>query len=159
MNVSWTQIVTAIVAVYGAIMSTVTFVVNRRDKKRKLEVKFSNGSLTYGNKLSELMLFINVSNPGNRAVKINVPRIILPDGKTIVFPNPQSDVKFPHLLEEGRKCMVWAEMKYLAKQLKDAGYSGVINLKADVEAETGKRYTSQKTWKLDIEEWAHSNRA
>jgi len=85
-NINWSQILTAIVAIYGAILSTIIFTSRRREKQRRLKVNFSNGFLTYAHDLSEAMLFITISNPGNRDVTINVPSISLPDGKPLVFP-------------------------------------------------------------------------
>ena len=73
-KISWTQIITAIVAVYGAILSTVTFYMNRKEKIRTLKVSFSNGFLTFDNgSISEGMLFINVANPGFKKVVVNIP--------------------------------------------------------------------------------------
>jgi len=152
--ITWRQIITAVVAVYGAIMATVTFLLRRKEKQRHLKVKFSNGFTPFGQNLGELMLIIEVSNPGYRDVTINVPRIILPDRKSVVFPNPQSDVHFPHKLEEGTKCMVWTEMKELAQNLERNGYTGIIKINADVDDGSGRRYKSMKPWKLNIDKWS-----
>lgn len=153
--ITWPQIITAIVAIYGAIMATVTFFSKRKEKQRRLTVSFSNGFLpSFGADIGELMLFIEISNPGNRSVIINVPRIILPDGNTVVFPSPKSsNVRFPHKLEEGTNCMVWTEMRDLASQLKEKGYQGTVKLKADVADGTGQKYESKKYWKIDIDEY------
>jgi len=96
------------------------------------------------------MLFITISNPGNRDVTINVPTILLPDRKTVVFPNPQSNVNFPYKLEEGTECKLWTEMKDLAMQLKENGYCGTIKLRAKVEDGAGQIYKS-KAWEMDLD--------
>ena len=153
-KVTWPQIITAIVAVYGAIMSTITFIINRKEKIRQISVTFSNGSLVYtSNNRSDLMLFITVANPGNRPVTINVPRIRLPNKRTFVFPNPQSNVNFPHRLEDGADCVIWIDMELLARQLKSSGFKGRIKLIAEVNDATGKIYSSKKKWTLDIDQW------
>ena len=149
--ITWDKIIIAIVAIYGAIMSTITFFSKHKEKQRQLKVSFSNGFTPYGDNLGGLMLIITVSNPGFRDVTINVPRLILSDKKTVVFPNPQSDVRFPHKLEEGTKCIVWTEMKELAQNLKRNGYNGVIKIDADVEDGAGQTYKSEKPWELDVD--------
>lgn len=153
-NINWTQIIVAIVAVYGAILSTITFLYNQKEKIRNLNVVFSNGSIINSSDLGDIMLFITVLNSGSKSAIINVPRIILPDRKTIVFPNPQSNIRFPYKLEEGSKCMIWTDMKGLAKQLCANGYKGKIKLMADVEDGTEKKYVTKKAWRLNIDEWA-----
>ena len=155
MEITWPQIITAIVAVYGAIMATITFFSKRKEKQRRLTVSFSNGFLpSFGAGIGELMLFIEISNPGNRSVVINVPRIILPDGKTVVFPSPKSsNVQFPYKLEEGTNRMVWTEMRDLASQLKENGYQGIVKLKADVKDGAGQKYESKKYWGIDIDKY------
>ena len=145
-------IITAVVAVYGAGLSTYILIRNYREKRRQLTVTFSNGWLTFGPELSKFMLFITIANPGNRTVTINCPHIKLPDGKSMFFPNPMSDVTFPYELKEGKNCRVWIEMELLKRDLIEHGYTGNVNLKARVEDRTGKLYKPKKPWKLNIEE-------
>lgn len=153
---NWPAIITALVAVYGAILSTYTFVTNRREKQRQLLISFSNGFLTYGVDISPPMLFIEVANPGSRTVTVNIPCIKLPDGKSIVFPNPagMSDVTFPHELKEGKSCRLWIEMKELARELVRLGYSDIVKLEAEVRDSVGQVYRSRKPWLLNLQEWA-----
>ena len=148
------QVIVAVVAIYGAVISTITFFSRRNEKQRQLKVRFSNGFTIFGQNFSELMLIIEVSNPGFRDVTINVPSLILPDRKPVVFPNPQSNVRFPYKLEEGTKCMVWTEMKDLAQNLKENGYTGILKIDAEVDDGAGRRYKSRKSWKLNIDKWS-----
>ncbi len=98
------------------------------------------------------MLFITIANPGNRTVTINSPHIKLPDGKSMFFPEPMSDVTFPYELKEGKNCRVWIEMELLRRDLIEHGYTGNVNLNARVEDRTGKLYKPKKPWKLNLEE-------
>jgi len=149
------QIIVAVVAVYGAVFSTITFVSRKKEKKRQLEIKFSNGFLMYGQEPGEFVLFVEVSNPGYRDVTINIPSLILPDKKVVAFIDPyQSDVRFPHKLAEGTNCKVWTEMRDLAQNLKEHGYSGIIEINAKVEDGAGNIYRSRKPWKLNVDEWS-----
>jgi len=146
------QLITACVALYGAGLSTYTFIANRKEKRRHLSVTISNGCLTYGAELSPLMLFITVANPGNRKVTINSPSIQLPNKKTIIFPIPLSNVRFPYELDEGKSCMIWTEMKEIKKQLRSQGYPGSVRIKAKVRDAVDKLYWSKKSWKIDLDE-------
>lgn len=138
----------------GITVPFIIFLLSHRGKYKKLIISFSNGCLTFKWGISELMLIITISNPCNKIITINTPRILLPDGKTVVFPNPQSNVTFPFKLEAGTNCRVWTEMKSLALLLKDNGYKGKINLSADVQDGAANIYKSQKSWKLNIDEWS-----
>lgn len=150
----WDRVIIAIVAVYGAIMSTITFISRSKEKQSQLKVEISNGLIgTAGAGVSEVMLFIEIYNSGYRDVTINVPKIILPNRKIVVFPNPLSDVTFPHRLKEGSSCKVWTELKDLAQNLSEHGYTGIIKINADVYDGAGRRHKSSKPWKLDIDEW------
>lgn len=151
----WTAVVTALVALYGAVLSTYTFIVNRRDKQRQIRVRLSNGLLTYAAETSPAMLFLEAMNPGNRTVVLNSAGIELPGGKTAVFPNSESDVSYPHPLEEGQKCTVWTPMKEFAQTLQSNGFSGKISLTAFFRDQVGNKYRSNAL-NFDIEEWANS---
>ena len=48
------------------------------------------------------MLIIEVTNPGLKTVTINGPHLRLPDGRSLIMPIPNSNIKFPFELEKGR---------------------------------------------------------
>ena len=149
----WTTVVTAAVAVYGAALSTYTLIQNRKEKQRKISVKLSNGFLTSGPELSPAMLLIEATNPGNRTVILNTIGIFLPDGKTVAFPNPQSNVRFPHPLPEGNSCTVWTPLKELAQQLRQEGYSGKVKLVGFYRDQLGTQYKSN-AFAFDMDGWS-----
>lgn len=147
----WPALITALIAVYGAALSTYTFILNLREKQRQVSVSLSGGFLTYRRDVSEPMLFVEIRNPGARTVTINVPAIRLPDGKSMVFLSPDSDVSFPYELKEGGKdCRVWMEMREMARELLRAGYSGKVKVSAEVKDGAGKVYRSKKPYTLDL---------
>lgn len=147
----WPNIVTAIVAFYGAGLSTYTVFANWKDKQRQIKVKLSNGFLG-GPKLSPTMLLIEASNPGNRTVILNSPGITLPDGKTVVFPIPESNVVFPYTIEEGQSCLVWTPMKKFASTLRNEGYKDIVKIVGFYRDQLGKEYRSNK-FDFNIDGW------
>jgi hypothetical protein len=81
----WTTIVTALVAVYGAGLSTYTFYLNKKQTQRHLTITFSQGFRTFGARTSNIMLFFTIANPGFKPVVVNDPHLKLPDGSSIYF--------------------------------------------------------------------------
>ena len=83
MKIEWnwqviTIIITSIVAVYGAILSTLNTIASLRDKQQYLSVVLNNGFITYGPDAGPLMLFIEIANVGSKVVTINSINIKLP---------------------------------------------------------------------------------
>lgn len=103
---NWSVIITAIVAVYGAILSTFNTIANRRDKQQRLSVVLSNGFLTYGPDIGPLMFFIEIANIGSKVVTINSINIKLPKGESVPIINifNPGGASLPYTLEEGKSC-------------------------------------------------------
>jgi len=158
--VGWPEIVIAIIAVHGAVLSTYNFAANRLEKRRVLSISFKKGFLSrsYKKKFltrtdsSPLMLFVTVANPSNRTITVDIPRIKVADA-SLVLPVPQSNIRFPHELREGQNCMVWIEMKELADFLIQNHYQGRVKLLVEVEDDLGKMHRSKAYWRFDVNEW------
>ncbi len=143
-------ILNILLGVYGLGLTTYTVIRSNKEKRRRLNITFSCGFPAHGPDLGPYVLFITVSNPGDRKVTINVPHIELPDGKLIVTPYPLSNVTFPYELEEGKNCLIWVEMKELKRILTKREYTGTVKLRAKVSDGTGKVYKSKKKWDFDV---------
>lgn len=148
----WTNIITAAVALYGAVLSTYMLVSNTREKRRHVKVEIANGFLPRGPELGPPMLLICLTNPGYRSVTIQCPALRLPTGASMVFLEPQSDVRFPHELAEGKNCTVWMEMTSIAQQLVERGITGTVGLVAECSDAVGTTYKS-KAWPFNASEW------
>ena len=150
----WEIVITLLIALYGAILSTYSIWSRRQEQKRKLKV-----SLNYGltlNLLSQgkppLMLILSAVNIGKKTVTLTMMGLILPtkDKKYLAFLHPNSLVSFPYDLIEGKSCSVYAEPKEVANELKQLGYSGKINLKGYYKDAIGSKYISESL-KFDVE--------
>ncbi|MCM3628779.1 hypothetical protein M3194_15655 [Paenibacillus glycanilyticus] len=150
---NWAQIITVGIALYGAVMSTITFVANKKEKTRQLEADITNGFLTYDHGLSGGMLFLTVRNKGYKTASINAPFLLLPNKSKIVFTRPQSNVTFPYKLEEGTDCQIWIEIGDIAEMLYERGYRGEVKLQCGVNENGGKTIYSKKLYKLNIDVW------
>jgi hypothetical protein len=147
-----TAIITAIVAIYGAGLSTYILIKNSKENKRQLTINLEKGFYTSGQGVSTPMLIISIANPGNRAVTIDSPYIELPDRTTLIWPNPLSDVRFPYHLEEGQRCHVRAKMEEVKGELVKNGHSATVKLTAKIRDRTGKVYSARKPLEFDLNE-------
>jgi hypothetical protein len=157
-TIPWPTIVTAIVAVVGALISVYTLWTTRREKKRQVKVELSVGLLTYydGPHTSPAMLVISASNPGHRSVILNSPGIILPNKNKVFFKIPQSDVRYPHELREGVNCTTWTDLSELARTLREEGFSGKVKLVGFYTDAIGSTHKS-KPLGLDVDEWSKNS--
>ena len=151
-NVSWTDIVTAIVAVYGAAMATYTFFTQIVEKRTKIKVQISVGLETAGSYVSGPVVFLSASNPGKKAVTLSSFGFLLSDGNKITPANPRTNVNFPHELLPGKACSISDEAGKLAKTLDKNGYSGIVNIIGFYGDQVGKVYKSKK-YPFDVNDW------
>lgn len=125
----WEKIVFAVVAVYGAALSTFTFIQNRKKANRTIEVTLSFGAFTYGSHLGDQMIFVKAGNVGEKRVRIEGLGLKLPNDKTVVLMNRPEFDRLPHDLEEGTSCSSGAELETLRKQLKAEGFRGSVKVR------------------------------
>jgi len=151
-QITSTEIITAIVAVYGAVLSTIIFIKEQNKHKRYVTIKMSSGFLTYGNDLSDPMLIFEIANPGQKAVTLVGPRIILPDKKNMFFPYIESSMKFPATLEEGKSIQAWIKISDLKSELIRSGYKEKVKLRCCIQDQPGKNYYCKKSLNLDLKE-------
>lgn len=155
-NISWTNIIIALVALYGAVLSTYTLIMNLQKEKFKINVTIAMGFLTlHSGGTSNAMLFLSASNPQQRVTTLSGQGLILPGRKNLIFPSPQSNVSFPHELAPGKSCQIWIEAREIAKSLKSYGFHGKIKLTGFYRDQLNKVYKS-KAYKFNIDEYFHS---
>ncbi len=122
-------VITTIIAVSGAALSTYLAVVARRAKAWVVKVQITNGFLTLHNgDFSDTMLFLTASNPGERPVVLQLPFIRVPNGNNLLLPIDNANVTFPHSLPESEKCMALVATREVAQSLREHGCSGKVKL-------------------------------
>lgn len=151
----WTNIIIAVVAVYGAVISTYTLITQQKKDRPNLNVKVKWGLIPFTNgDVSEPQLFIEALNRGHTNITLSGQGFILPDNKTIVDPIPKSNVKFPHELKAGKGCSIWMDVIETAYKLKSNGYSGKIDLIGFYRDQIDITYKS-KPFSFNIDEWCN----
>jgi hypothetical protein len=130
-SIQWDVIITLIIAIYGALVSTYSVWASRQEKKREIKVQLSYGLLANPPSVGLKILIISALNTGQKRVTLTSMGLILPrkDENYLQFLRPDSNVSFPHDLLEGKDCNVWVTTKEIAEDLKREGYSGKISLK------------------------------
>jgi len=127
-SIDWTQIITTVLAVYGALLASYTFWVTLRDKKRTLKVELHYALAPLPIEGVEELITIRVSNPCFQNVTASSVALELPDKRQIVYPDPRSDKPLPHELTPGTNLTVLNNSQELAKSLLEAGFTGTISL-------------------------------
>ena len=98
------------------------------------------------------MFLLEATNPGERSVKLNTMGFQLGGGKTVALPKPQSNVNFPHRLEEGESCTVWVEIKEVANALQRDGFKGTVTLRGFYRDQLGTEYLSS-AYEFNPDDW------
>lgn len=141
---SWIPIVvTAIISVYGAVLSTYVAILQRIQFKRKIKVEISYGlNPSDGSKL----IILQACNFGIRSISLEEPSMILPDNKKVSFllGGLPYDVIFPYNLEEGKKCLVYWKTEDLDEELISSGFKDKVKIIGSFRDELGVTYKSKR---------------
>ena len=147
----WVVWITALVALYGAALSTYTLISSRLDKRRRIKVELSKRFLPADvDALTPMVLFIRVSNPGHVPVTLQRPGIQLPNKRTWDPIFQPSDVHFPYELFPGQACTVWTPLVVFANQLKGEGLSGEVKLVGFCRDAMGTTHKG-KCWEFNVD--------
>lgn len=153
------KIIIAILALYGAFISTYNFLIYRRTNRPNIKVilEYSSAYISHGfitsrthsNRTPELL--VKVVNSGSRPVTVSVPFFRLPKRKgKLLCPNPVSNESFPAELTEGKYLMVFFASSKISKAFQDAGFTGIHTLIAYCNDSVEKTYKS-KGIKFDVD--------
>jgi hypothetical protein len=125
---SWSTVITASVALYGAALSTINALWAWRDKRRVVRVSASRGFPVIGPDLGPEMIVLEAVNSGNQSVNLKSAGFRFPDSRQAILPQAQGTVRLPYELKGGDGCNVWADPRDLAFQLRNQGFAGTLKL-------------------------------
>jgi hypothetical protein len=148
------SIVVAVVAVYGAILSTLNFRAQRRSRRPAVTVKVSNGMFVWGPRLSELQLMIEAVNTGEVPVMLSSFGFRLRDGRSIALINPTMHTvdHFPHELLPHCGVTVGEDFPVIAETLARANIVGRVRLIGFYTDQEGNEYRAEPC-DFDVSEW------
>ncbi len=151
----WSPIVTALVAVYAAILSTFNLIWNLWRVRRRLKVTLTIGATPYGPEIGQPSVLLCAVNPGSRAVTVSEFGLRLPKGKELVGLKSsfQHDSSLPHELVDGGTHRAWLLAERLAVPLnKFEHLSGEVKLRGFYRSTLWKQYESE-TLSFRIEDY------
>lgn len=126
----WTEIVIALVALYGAIISTCNLLASRAEKIRKVRVALSMGFTACGARTSPTQLMLEAQNVGKRAITLTAVGLVLPRNVRVWFLHPECWLtgSLPHELHEGKNFVSARDLSELVAELAERGYSGRVRV-------------------------------
>ena len=147
------MIVTAIVAIYGALLSTYTLLANRKEKLRQVNIDLSFGIPTPNLALGSRVILMTIANPGSRSITVSSALVWLPNKKQLLLSDQRSNITYPHTLQEGNNCLLWVDPYEIAAICSEEGFTGKVKLLGIVKDALGKTYKS-KPFVFNVESWA-----
>lgn len=147
------DVVTAIVAVAGLILSVYNLYASRRDKSPRLISKMSNGFLTSGPEVSSPMLFLEIANAGEKEVKISAVEVAIGKHRVISFGGITGTKNVPFELPPGESVKFWIPLEEFATSLRKQNVYGNIKARACFRDAIGNEYLSKK-FPIRLDAWA-----
>ena len=144
-NIRWADVLTALVALYGAVLSTIIAVREWRGKRPNIRVEVSEGRVQLSlDAWSDHSIFIEAHNQGHKAVTLSiVVGFILPDGERWVIPRPLGNVTFPYDLLPEKRGMAYTPAHKLAADVNALGFRSKVSLIGYHDDEVGRRHKSK----------------
>jgi len=147
---NWATVITALVAVYGAGLSTVTFRAQRRRDRVSLKVSLSEAGV---DGMFQPTLQLRAVNVGLRPIHLEEAAIILPNGEELIWGSRfASHGDLPCTLVGGRKYTATAMVNDVSLALMKKELGGSVKLRGRIIDETGTAYTSEP-FRFRIREW------
>ena len=119
------DLLTLVIASYGAVLSTIVFRSQQADKKQKLRVRRKEGMFTYGATIGEVQVIVEAANIGRVVVVVDGFGIGLPDGNHLVFPGLPQVTNLPVKISPGEKADFYVPKNVSVARTSGAGLSPV----------------------------------
>jgi hypothetical protein len=146
------DVITIIVAIYGAALSTFNFLIAYLERRRRVTVKLTRGII--GTVPEPTNTFIlTAANPGHRLVTLSGCSLLLPNRQQLIMLGAAGSVQFPCDLKEGQSCAVYFPLIEVVEAMLKEGFSGRIALKAVFRDALGNNYESEP-FDGNLQEWA-----
>ena len=138
------DIITALIALYGAVLSTIIAVREWNARRPSIRVEVSEGTVYLALGVSsDHSLFIEAANEGHKAVTLSMVGYVLPDGTRWSIPRPLGNVTFPYELLPEKRCVAYTPAHKLAADMNDLGYLSKVSLIGYYDDAVGRRHKSK----------------
>jgi hypothetical protein len=138
-SIKWTDVVSAVVVVYAAFLSTYNLIESLKAKRPRVNLELSNGFFAVPGR-AESKLLINVSNPGERQVSVREVGLRLSDGRKLIMPEQQGSVQLPFTLAVGGGEVFYFDPHVISTSLSASGRVGTVRLRAYCREAVGRHF-------------------
>lgn len=132
---SVTDCITALIAIYGALLSTIIY---RNTHKKKLILNLTSPLASSSPKK---LLLLNIANDSYHELYIDRPLLLDPNSHYFI-PSFEREVGFPYKIDRGNSLTIMIDYQHVEVFLINQGYSGKVSIRAYVVEQTGKKFIS-----------------
>ena len=145
-NITWADVVVAMVALYGAVLSTIIAVLEWKWRRPDIRVEVTEGRVQLSlDAWSDHGIVIEARNHGHKAVTLSMVGFILPGGERWLMTRPLVNVSLPYELLPEKRCPVWIAARELASDLESMRFPDKVSLIGYCDDEVGRRHKSKPT--------------
>lgn len=146
-------VLTAMVATYGAVLSTINYIYQIKQNEPLLNISLSRGFML-GGLDDSTYLFFNISNKRNRSSTVSSIGLTCKElgNSKMAIMAPHGNFPMPHELKDGKSVNYWVSPSEVARELRSHGLHGKIGLIAYVNDSIGNYYKS-KRFDFDLDYW------
>lgn len=146
-------IITPLLALYGAFLSTILAIMELQKIKRKVEVRCGY-SLSKNPSTGEVdhFLMITAVNKGYRQVQIDNAGFVLSDGRQIFqMVSRMGNIPLPKILADGQSINVFFDVLQLKQSLREAEVKDLNTVSAFVRDAEGRTYRTRISPRFSLE--------
>jgi hypothetical protein len=140
----WIQIIVAFVAIYGAFLSTLIYIRN----KKKIFFEFGWGLAS--NNLDKVLLFYKIANTGQIPISVNNIGIKIKGKKEGINQILQQQVTLPIILKNEEHVTIPVELSAVKEAFVQKKYPNNIKIKGVFFDVSNKKYYSKHWMKIDL---------
>lgn len=151
------DVLTFLLALYGAILGTVNLVAATRKDRRSIRITRGTAFYTFrssfGSELGPEMARFLVVNDAHRPIELRHLTLRLPNGKEMVqLEEVDGSTSLPVTLGDGQSATILWPYHSLADALRARGHRGTVKLRPVASDATGREFVG-KTWRFNLDEW------
>ncbi|MCK4594379.1 hypothetical protein KAU45_07740 [bacterium] len=150
MEISWTDVIIAIVALYGAVIATITLIAQIKSKKRKMAVTLDI-KMVVSPTIQDYTIELCARNIGNKVIYVSAFELSLP-GYHYIDLEPIVPIELPKLIRSGESASYNFRIDKLVSFLQEQQINTIKEICGIVHDQIGKCYTSNKL-NFDIKLW------
>ncbi len=144
-------IITLLIAVYGAFLSTYSLIVSRKDKKAKLHIIIEMSNTSPIKQTKPPFFQIRILNVGLFDIRVSKAILIVKNSRDFIE-TESKHVDFPYDLERGKSFHLLMDMEDIAIKLNNMGFQKRVRVRGKVFDAIGNEYKSRSA-NFNVNKW------